>query len=180
DVLCCIGMGRLVSEENRLKYSTELYLKSPDEIRSALGNFDQAMENTVRIGQMCNVELDFSKRYAPVYNVPKEKVDAGACHLSGKPSDERYLRQLCEEGLLWRYGATDVSSEIRERLDKELDTITAKNFCSYFLIVWDFCNFARENGIPVGARGSAVGTMVGYLLGMCNVDPMKFGLLFER
>src|SRR5206468_41470 len=87
---------------------------------------------------------------------------------------------LCEDGLQWRYGTRDVTPQIRQRLDKELEVIAAKNFCSYFLIVWDFCNFARENGIPVGARGSGVGTMVGYLLGLCNVDPIKFGLLFER
>src|SRR6185503_10958032 len=123
---------------------------------------------TVRIGQMCNVELDFSKRYAPVYKVAPDS------------TDEKYMRELCEKGLIWRYGTTDVSKEIRDRLAKEIDIIAAKNFCSYFLIVWDFCNFARENGIPVGARGSGVGTMVGYLLGLCNVDPIKFGLLFER
>jgi DNA polymerase-3 subunit alpha len=74
----------------------------------------------------------------------------------------------------------DVSPEIRERLEYELKVICMKNFCSYFLIVWDFCNYARDNGIPVGARGSGVGTMVGYLLGLCNVDPIKYGLLFER
>jgi len=168
DVLCCISMGRLVNEENRIKYPTELYLKSPEEIRDALGHFDQAMENTVRIGQMCNVDLDFSKRFAPVYKVAPES------------TDEKYLRELCEKGLTWRYGTTEVSPEIRERLNKELDIIAQKNFCSYFLIVWDFCNYARENGIPVGARGSGVGTMVGYLLGLCNVDPIKYGLLFER
>ncbi len=78
------------------------------------------------------------------------------------------------------YGTKDVSPEIRQRLDKELTVIASKNFCSYFLIVWDFCNYARENGIPVGARGSGVGTMVGYLLGLCNVDPIRYGLLFER
>src|SRR5690606_20529369 len=94
--------------------------------------------------------------------------------------DERYLRQLCEEGLIWRYGTRDVSPEIRQRLEKELQVIIGKNFCSYFLIVWDFCNYAREHGIPVGARGSGVGTMVGYLLGLCNVDPLQYGLLFER
>src|SRR5204863_7595801 len=110
----------------------------------------------------------FSKRYAPVYKVP------------GATSDEQFLRQRCETGLEWRYGTRMVSPEIRERLTTELDVIASKNFCSYFLIVWDFCNFAREHGIPVGARGSGVGTMVGYLLGLCNVDPMKFGLLFER
>src|SRR5438552_2126245 len=97
-----------------------------------------------------------------------------------KADAELSLRQLCEDGLVWRYGTTDVDPEIRERLDKELTVIAAKNFCSYFLIVWDFCNYARENGIPVGARGSGVGTMVGYLLGLCNVDPITYGLLFER
>jgi DNA polymerase-3 subunit alpha len=209
DVLCCISMGRLVNDENRLKYPTELYLKSPEEMQSALGHFDAAMENTVRIGKMCNVELDFSKRYAPVYKVPTEKlrhpdrglgvsgelssrnalgrdaqatkdsVDA-ALATATKADDELYLRQLCEDGILWRYATSEVSQAIRDRLAKELDIIAAKNFCSYFLIVWDFCNYARENGIPVGARGSGVGTMVGYLLGLCNVDPIKYGLLFER
>src|SRR5437667_3119340 len=118
DVLCCISMGRLVSEENRLKYPTELYLKSPQEIHDALGHFDQAMENTVRIGQMCKVELDFSKRYAPVYKVPTEKLRSKERGLGVSPelssenalgrdaqaTDEAYLRQLCEDGLVWRYG----------------------------------------------------------------------------
>ncbi|HYO08304.1 MAG TPA: DNA polymerase III subunit alpha [Tepidisphaeraceae bacterium] len=214
DVLCCISMGRLVNEENRLKYPTELYLKSPDEMRQVLGHYDGAIDNTVRIAAMCNLELDFKKRYAPVYKVPPEKLREEATEprsdeategegeqstsssdpsslrasvapsLSTSPSplpdDERYLRQLCEDGLTWRYGTTDVAPDVRERLAKELDVIAAKNFCSYFLIVWDFCNYARENGIPVGARGSGVGTMVGYLLGLCNVDPIKYGLLFER
>src|SRR5256714_5488271 len=218
DVLCCINMGRLVSEEGRLKYPEHLYLKSPQEMAEALSAFPTAVENTVRIARACDVSLDFSKRYAPVYRVPREKLrldrdtgvspvlevskDQGVSDSNGdqhgrdarvttatvdralatptKADDELYLRQLCEDGLVWRYGTTDVAPEIRERLDKELKVIAAKNFCSYFLIVWDFCNYARENGIPVGARGSAVGTMVGYLLGMCNVDPMKFGLLFER
>ncbi|MEA2707406.1 MAG: polymerase subunit alpha, partial [Phycisphaerales bacterium] len=95
-------------------------------------------------------------------------------------NDERYLRQLCEEGLVWRYGTVDVEKTVRDRLEHELKIICMKQFCSYFLIVWDFCNYARDNHIPVGARGSGVGTMVGYLLGLCNVDPIKYGLLFER
>src|SRR3954462_10439818 len=195
DVLCCISMGRLVSDEGRLKYPTELYLKSPAEMKQALGAFDGAIENTVRVAQMCNLEMDFSKRYAPVYKVPTEKLRGEGVSPSHSPlgrqaggqdahattgDDEAYLRQLCEDGLVWRYGTTDVSADTRERLDKELKVIASKNFCSYFLIVWDFCNYARENGIPVGARGSGVGTMVGYLLGLCNVDPIKYGLLFER
>jgi len=178
DVLCCISMGKLITDEKRLKYPKELYLKSPEEMTAAMGQFDQAIANTSRIAAMCDLSLDFSKRYAPVYKVP-----AGA--LPAEPEaktaeDERYLRQLCEKGLEWRYGTRDVSAEIRKRLDYELKIITAKNFCSYFLIVWDFCNYARDHGIPVGARGSGVGTMVGYLLGLCNVDPIQYGLLFER
>ncbi len=185
DVLCCISMGRLITDQNRLIYPKELYLKSPAEMDAAVGEWDGAMANTVEIARRCNVELDFTKRYAPVYKVPKEKLVGFASRTGGSQSepykdDEAYLRQLCEEGLEWRYGTREVSKDIRERLDYELKVICSKNFCSYFLIVWDFCNYARDNGIPVGARGSGVGTMVGYLLGLCNVDPIKYGLLFER
>jgi DNA polymerase-3 subunit alpha len=178
DILCCISMGKLITDESRLKYPTELYLKSPQEMAEALGTFDQAIENTSRIAAMCDVTLDFSKRHAPVYRVPKGAIKDESP--TDAPEDARYLRQLCEEGLQWRYGTREVSEEIRKRVDYELKIITSKNFCSYFLIVWDFCNFARKEGIPVGARGSGVGTMVGYLLGLCNVDPIKYGLLFER
>src|SRR5688500_12127890 len=187
DVLCCISMGKLITDEGRLKYPTELYLKSADEMRQALGDFDGAIENTRLIADMCELELDFSKRYAPVYPVPSRGTgfqpvssEHGLKTRATMAADEAYLRELCEKGLHWRYGTRDVAAEVRERLDKELSVIASKNFCSYFLIVWDFCNFAREHGIPVGARGSGVGTMVGYLLGLCNVDPIKYGLLFER
>ncbi len=180
DVLCCISMGRLISDENRLKYPTELYLKSPREMAEALVDFPEAIDNTSRIAAMCDLTLDFSKRHAPVYRVPADVVEPAKTEAQKKQKDdERYLRQLCEKGLRERYGEA-VPDEVRPRLEKELAVITGKNFCSYFLIVWDFCNFARENGIPVGARGSGVGTMVGYLLGLCNVDPIRFGLLFER
>jgi DNA polymerase-3 subunit alpha len=182
DVLCCISMGRLVAEEGRMKYPEHLYLKSPAEMAEALRDFPQAIENTTRIAAMCDVALDFSKRYAPVYRVPAEKLEPAVATEVAHPmaDDERYLRQLCQTGLVWRHGTADVGPAITERLEKELKVITSKNFCSYFLIVWDFCNFARDNGIPVGARGSGVGTMVGYLLGLCDVDPIKYGLLFER
>ncbi|HEX8913310.1 MAG TPA: DNA polymerase III subunit alpha, partial [Humisphaera sp.] len=204
DVLCCISMGKLVNDEGRMKYPTHLYLKSPQEMAEICHEFPEAVENTARVAAMCDVSLDFSKRYAPVYRVPGEKLredtiaklapdrlkvtgDAatvaaveGAVATPSKADDELYLRQLCEDGLVWRYGTTDVSQDVRDRLEKELKVIISKQFCSYFLIVWDFCNYARDNGIPVGARGSGVGTMVGYLLGLCNVDPIKYGLLFER
>ncbi|MGD0138799.1 MAG: DNA polymerase III subunit alpha [Tepidisphaeraceae bacterium] len=178
DILCCISMGKLITDDSRLKYPTGLYLKSPQEMTEALGDFDQAIENTARIAAMCDVTLDFGKRHAPVYHVPAEAMKGPVS--SDLAEDARYLRQLCEEGLEWRYGTRQVEPEVRKRLDHELKIITSKNFCSYFLIVWDFCNFARQQGIPVGARGSGVGTMVGYLLGLCNVDPIKYGLLFER
>ncbi len=186
DVLCCISMNRQVSDENRLKYPTELYLKSPEEMRQALGAWPEALANTARIAEMCRVDLDFSKRYAPVYRVPAEKLrddltlPSAPRAAAEMPADERYLRELCETGLEWRYGTRKVEPEVRQRLEHELKIICMKNFCSYFLIVWDFCNYARDNQIPVGARGSGVGTMVGYLLGLCNVDPLKYGLLFER
>jgi DNA polymerase III subunit alpha len=183
--LCCISTQKLVTDDSRMKYPTELYLKSPAEMVEALGEFSGAIDNTVDIAKMCDVEIDFSKRYAPVYKVPPEKLSDVA--LPSSPvakdqmkEDERYLRELCEAGLDWRYGTRDVSADIRARLEHELKVICGKNFCSYFLIVWDFCNYARDHGIPVGARGSGVGTMVGYLLGLCNVDPLKYGLLFER
>ena len=195
DVLCCISMGKLQSDESRLKYPKELYLKSPDEMVTALGNYDQAIENTSRIAAMCDLSLDFSKRFAPVYKVEpavlSDVIPPGLPAATLKPippgepvpvmkDDERYLRQLCEEGLIWRYGTRDVPSAERQRLEYEITVIAAKSFCSYFLIVWDFCNYARDNGIPVGARGSGVGSMVAFLLGLCNVDPIKYNLLFER
>jgi DNA polymerase-3 subunit alpha len=189
DCLCCISMGRLVTDEGRLKYPTDLYLKSPEEMyrqADASPDWRRAMETTNHVAQLCNLELDFSKRYAPVYRVPPEKLD-DALPLPSSPTpkeqlkeDERYLRELCEKGLEWRYGTRDVGADVRARLEHELKIICMKQFCSYFLIVWDFCNYARDHGIPVGARGSGVGTMVGYLLGLCNVDPLRYGLLFER
>ena len=192
DCLCCISTGRLITDENRMKYPSQLYLKSPKEMSDALKGFPQAMENTVRIADMIDLQLDFSKRYAPVYKVPEGKVvgptyasppamvATGDMYVAPTKDDDRYLHQLCEEGLDWRYGTRDVSADVRARLAYELKIICSKGFSSYFLIVWDFCNYARDNGIPVGARGSGVGTMVGYLLGLCNVDPLTYGLLFER
>ena len=132
DVLCCISMGRLVRDEGRLKYPTEIYLKSPQEMVEACGHFDQAIENTVRIAGMCNLEMDFSKRYAPVYRVPLDRItgyqpvptDHGlVARDTEMRDDEKYLRQLCEEGLKWRYGTTEVSKEVRARLEYELKII---------------------------------------------------------
>jgi DNA polymerase-3 subunit alpha len=187
--LCCISVGKTADDENRLKYPTALYLKTPQEMHDGLAAFPGAADNTNRIAAMCDVELDFGKTYAPVYqvdnsalrqDVPAVATDPAVAATEQMAADERYLRQLCEDGLEWRYGTRDVSPEVRQRLEKELTVIVGKGFASYFLIVWDFCNHARDQGIPVGARGSGVGTIVGYLLGLCDTDPLQFGLLFER
>ena len=168
--------------------------------REALADFPEAIENTrphrrdvrrvARFLQALRPGLpraegeaarpDFAAPVSPPSHDRRPQRATAAPATPTKADDELYLRQLCEDGLVWRYGTADVAPAVRERLEYELKVIAGKNFCSYFLIVWDFCNYARDNGIPVGARGSGVGTMVGYLLGLCNVDPIKYGLLFER
>ena len=172
DVLCCISMGKTLADENRLHYSRQLYLKSSAEMRAIFRDIPQACDNTLKIAEMCDVQLDFSKRHAPVYTPPNNPTTGEAV------SADDYLRMLCEAGVIERYG--EFNDVLRQRLEQELKVIQSKGFSSYFLIVWDFCNFARQNGIPVGARGSGVGTLVGYSLGLCNVDPIRYDLLFER
>ena len=166
NALCCISTGKLVTDGTRMIYPPDVYLKSPDEMRQMFADVPEACDNTLAIAERCNVELDLSRQHAPVY-VPPDK-----------STPEEYLTRLVMKGARELYGT--VTPEIQERIDRELEVIEGKGFSSYFLIVWDFCNFARENGIPVGARGSAVGTVVGYCLGICDVDPIKYDLLFER
>ena len=176
DALCCISMGRTINDETRLKYSRELYLKSPREMREIFRDLPQACDNTLRIAEKCELKLDFSARHLPTY-APPPAADGG------KITPDAYLRELCLKGLAEKYGdplPPDQAKKIMERLNYELEVICSKGFASYFLIVWDFCNYARQNGIPVGARGSGVGTIVGYVLSLCNVDPLKYDLLFER
>src|SRR5271170_6145106 len=172
DVLCCISMGKTLDDQNRLRYSRQLYLKSPREMREIFRDLPEACDNTLKIAEMCNLELDFSQRHAPVYMPPADPKTGKA------PSADDYLRQLCEQGITERYPT--ITDALRQRLEQELKVIQSKGFSSYFLIVWDFCNFARANGIPAGARGSGVGTLVGYALGLCDVDPVRYDLLFER
>jgi len=175
DVLCCISMGKTQNDEKRLKYSTELYLKSPQEMREIFKDIPEACDSTVEIAEQCELKLDFSKRHAPTYT-PPILVDGG----TQTPDD--YIRALCIEGIKEKYGemTPEKEKQVFARLEQELTVIQGKGFSSYFLIVWDFCNFARKNGIPVGARGSGVGTLVGYVLSLCNVDPLRYDLLFER
>jgi len=164
--LCCISTGKNADDPNRMIYPPDVYLKTPEQMRQLFADAGQACDNTMAIADRCNVELDLKKRHAPRF----------------KPSDgsapEELLTRLCYEGAEHRYG--EITEQIRGRLDRELDVIESKGFASYFLIVWDFCNYAHENNIPVGARGSAVGTLVGYCLGLCDVDPIRYDLLFER
>ena len=165
-VLCAISTGKTVNDPDRMLYPKGLYVKTPDEMREMFERFPQACDNTKLIADMCNIEIDLKTRHAPVYK-PEDK-----------STPEDYLTTLVYEGAKKRYGK--ITDEIKARMDRELEVIKSKGFASYFLIVWDFCNYATENGIPVGARGSGVGTVVGYCLGLCDVDPIHYDLLFER
>ena len=168
DVLMCIQMGKTVDDPSRMKFqSQELYLKSEEEISLVLGEHREAMDNTWRIAERCNVELTFGTLHLPVFTVPQTyNVDT-------------YLREKCMEGVQWRYGS--ISEPVQQRLDYELDVIKQMGYSAYFLIVWDFIHFARTSHIPVGpGRGSAAGSIVAYLLGITNLDPLKYDLLFER
>ncbi|MFH1615713.1 MAG: DNA polymerase III subunit alpha [Planctomycetota bacterium] len=166
DALCCINTGTMISNPNRLRYPTDVYLKSPSQMREIFADIPQACDNTLAIAQRCEVELDLKTRHAPKYIPPDGS------------SAEEYLTRLCFKGAKKLYKR--VTGEIKSRLDRELEVIAGKGFASYFLIVWDFCDFARRNNIPVGARGSGVGTLAGYCLGLCDVDPLRYDLLFER
>ncbi len=168
DVLLCIQTGNTVSDEKRLKFAgDQFYFRSPEEMARVFTGSPEALANTIKIAEKCNLELDFSRQHYPTFHTDHER------------SLKDYLAGLCEEGLSRRYD--DVTREIRQRLDYEIDVIDAKGLTSYILIVWDFVHYAREKGIPVGpGRGSAVGSLVCYLLGISDIDPLKYGLPFER
>ena len=170
DVMICIGTGKMVQDENRMRYMPELYFKSPAEMREVFRDFPEAITNTLEIGERCHVDLEFGRSKYPEYPAPAGK------------TRESYLRELCYQGLRERYGeraATD--SDFVKRLDYELGVLEKTGFVSYLLIVWDFIHFAKEKGIPVGpGRGSAAGSMVAYVLGITDIDPLQYGLIFER
>ena len=233
DVLCCISTGKLLTDEARMRYPKQLYLKSSQEMLDAMDHpkWHEACANTHRVAQTCELELDFSGNHTPVVKIEKrgterrrdeategerggvegtEPVGAGVEHAVGStawykdfcsqfqlmPFDQErdqhitaeQLKEHCDEalreltmaGAVWRYGADNITEEARARLDRELKILADKNISAYFLIVWDFVNEARRRGIPANARGSAVGSMVGYCLGLSNACPVNYGLLFER
>ncbi len=168
DVLMCIQMQKTVEDEDRMSFETdEFYIKSPEEMEKLFPYAPEALENTVRIAERCNVEFDFDTRHLPSYDVP-----------DGKTAWE-YLNELCYKGLERRYEA--VTEELKERLRYELSVIKSMGFVDYFLIVWDFINYAKKNGVGVGpGRGSAAGSIVSYTLEITDVDPIKYNLIFER
>lgn len=168
DVLMCIQMEKTIDDPDRMRFETEeFYIKSPEEMADLFEYIPSAVENTAKIAKRCNVDFDFNTRHLPSYDVP-----------NGMDAFE-YLTKLCSEGLEKRY--TPVSEELRKRLDYELNVIKNMGFVDYFLIVWDFIHFAKNNGVTVGpGRGSAAGSLVSYTLGITTVDPIKYGLIFER
>ena len=168
DVLMCIQMEKTVEEEDRMRFETqEFYIKSEEEMRERFSYIPEALENTAKIADRCNVDFDFNTRHLPKFEVP-----------DGKDSFE-YLTELCNKGLYKLY--PEVTDELKERLDYELGVINKMGFTDYFLIVSDFINFAKNNGVAVGpGRGSAAGSIVSYSLGITTVDPIKYSLIFER
>ena len=175
DILLCLQTGKKLADEDRMRYEGgQYYVKSEEEMKGLFPYAWEAVENTQRIADRCNVEIEFGVTKLPKYDVP-DGYDSWS-----------YLNKLCRDGLLERYGdgdapAGDTGQSLSERLDYELDVIRTMGYVDYFLIVWDFINYARENGIPVGpGRGSAAGSVVAYCLKITNIDPIRYNLLFER
>ncbi|MDD3628610.1 MAG: DNA polymerase III subunit alpha [Actinomycetota bacterium] len=168
DVLLCIQTGSTINESGRLKFPTEeYYFKDYNQMRELFKDFPGALENTLEIAERCNLNLKFNMNLIPSFNVPDNLT-----------ADE-YLKKLCYENIEKKYGS--VTGPIEERLNRELSVIEKRGFSDYFLIVWDLVNFAREKNIRVGpGRGSAAGSIVSYLLGITSIEPLKYGLLFER
>ena len=168
DVLLCIQTGKKLADEDRMRYEGgQYFVKSEEQMHALFPYAPQALENTQKIADRCNVTITFGVTKLPHYQVP-EGYDSWT-----------YLNKLCFEGLQQRYG--DQADSLKERLTYELDTIQKMGYVDYFLIVWDFINYARTNGIPVGpGRGSAAGSLVSYTTGITNIDPIRYNLLFER
>jgi DNA polymerase-3 subunit alpha len=171
DVLLCINTGKTINDPSRMRFETdEFYLRAPEEMYAAMPGHEEALATSARIAEMVepNYEsLGLGKRCFPSFQPPEDQ------------TTEEYLRQLCELGIQNRYG-DHPPAEARERMDHELSIINRMGFASYFLIVWDFVRYAREQGIPASARGSACGALVSYLLQISHVCPLKYDLLFER
>ncbi|MDO4833522.1 MAG: DNA polymerase III subunit alpha [Bacillota bacterium] len=172
DVLMCIQTATTIDDDNRMRFANDqFYLKSEEEMRKIFANIPEAVENTERIARQCEVTFTFGELHLPEFHAPDGM------------SNRDYLRRLCRRGLEERYADADESdfAKLEERLDYELSTIENMGYVEYFLIVWDFINYAKNRGIMVGpGRGSAAGSIVAYTLRITDIDPIKYGLIFER
>lgn len=168
DVLLCIQTGKTLDDKDRMKFhSDDFYVKSGAQMLELFKDTPEAIANTLEIAERCNVDFEFGHLHLPYFPIPDGL------------TDEQYLRKLCEEKISMRY--EDITDEINKRLEYELGIIHRMGYDSYFLIVWDFINFARSQNIAVGpGRGSAAGSIVAYVLGITDIDPLKYNLLFER
>ena len=170
EVLLCIQTGKRISDADRMRFDTdELYVKSPEEMIEYFRAFPDAIENTVKIAEKCNVEFEFGHTILPNYDVPSEY-----------PTHFDFFRKLCDDGIKKRYGENP-SKEILDRAEYEISVIKKMGYVDYFLIVWDFIHYAKTHGISVGpGRGSGAGSIIAYAIEITDIDPMKYDLLFER
>ena len=168
EALLCIQTQTTLNDANRMRLKTDqFYFKTPEEMKKQFSWIPEGLKNTLDVADKCNLQLRFDQIHLPNYEPP-----------GGKPKEE-FLRELCRKGLSVHF--PNASKEVEDRLEYELSVIKKMGFISYFLIVWDFIHYAKQKGIPVGpGRGSAAGSLVSYLLGITNLDPLKYGLLFER
>jgi len=168
DVLLCIQTQTTLDDPDRMRFQTDqAYFKSPEEMKKAFADIPEALANTVKIAGQCQVEIDFNELHLPRFEAPDGE------------DNIKFFRRLVDEGIKGRYGT--VSAGIKERTEHELKIIQDSGYVSYFLIVWDFIRHAKQKGIPVGpGRGSAAGSIVSYALGITDIDPLKYGLIFER
>jgi len=169
DILMCIQTGKTLNDSGRMRFENdEMYLKSEEEMAALFGQYPQALENTQKIADMCQVEFEFGKYHLPEFHLPP-----------GEDSGDAYFEKLCRTGFARRY--PHAPPEYAKQLEFEMETIRAMGFVDYFLIVSDFIGYAKSHGIPVGpGRGSAAGSMVAYCMSITEIDPMKYGLYFER
>jgi len=167
--MICVQTGAKLKDKDRMKIESDgMYFKSYDEVHEVLGKYERAVSNTVEIAKKCNLELEFGVFKFPKYAVPDEFKNI-----------KEYLRYLVEEGLKYRY--SEITTQIRERVEFELGIINKMGYEAYFVVVWDFIAYAKSKDIPIGpGRGSAAGSIVAYLLGITGLDPFKYNLIFER
>ncbi len=170
EILLCMQTGKRMTDSDRMKFETnEFYLKSPEEMANYFGALPDAIENTVRIADKCNFEFEFGVTKLPNYDVPKEY-----------KTHEDYFRKICDDGIKEKYGENP-SPEVIQRVEYEMKIITQMGYTDYYLIVWDYITYARSVGISVGpGRGSGAGSIVAYAIGITQIDPIKYQLLFER